>query len=92
MRHRTNPIHPAALAIKAEILIDNEQYEDALAILDPAIARNGYDLPARALGPPHCSCPIDRKNTKQKKPRRRAAHRCLVSFTARGPTANSAPL
>ena len=46
---KTNPIHPAALAIKAEILIDNEQYEDALAILDPAIARNGYDLPARAL-------------------------------------------
>ena len=56
---KTNPIHPAALAIKAEILIDNEQYEDALAILDPAIARNGYDLPARAL---RAAALLDRKS------------------------------
>ncbi len=46
---KINPHHPVALSIKAEILIDNEQYEEALAVLDPQIARNGYDLPARAL-------------------------------------------
>ncbi len=43
------PGHPRALHIRAEMLIDNEQYEDALAVLDPQLAKNGYDLPARAL-------------------------------------------
>jgi predicted Zn-dependent protease len=46
---QTNPHHPLAIQVRAEMLIDNEQYEDALAMLEPAIARNGYDLPARAL-------------------------------------------
>jgi len=46
---QVNPSLPLALHLRAEMLIDNEQYEDALAVLDPAIARNGYDLSARAL-------------------------------------------
>ena len=44
-----NPIHPLAQQLRAEILIDNEQYEDALAVVEPQIAKNGYDLAARAL-------------------------------------------
>lgn len=44
-----NPHHSHAIELKAQVLIDNEQYEDALALLVPQLARNGHDLRIRAL-------------------------------------------
>jgi len=44
-----HPQHPLASQLRAEILIDNEQYEEALSVVEPQLAKNGYDLAARAL-------------------------------------------
>lgn len=44
--HKT---HPLALALRAEIFIDNEQYEEALPITAKLLAQNSTDLHARSL-------------------------------------------
>lgn len=46
---KVDPRFGPALALRAEIFIDNEQYEEALAVLDPVIQRNPYDLESRSL-------------------------------------------
>ncbi|MFO0579321.1 MAG: tetratricopeptide repeat protein [Polyangia bacterium] len=46
---KVDPRFGPALALRAEIYIDNEQYEEALAVLDPVIQRNPYDLTSRSL-------------------------------------------
>lgn len=44
-----HPYHPEALAIRAELLIDNEEYEEALRITRELLQRNPADLAARSL-------------------------------------------
>lgn len=40
--------HPQALVTRADIFLDNEQYEDALAVVAPVLQRNPADLEARS--------------------------------------------
>ncbi len=46
---RVNPVFSPALAVRAEILIDNEEYEEALRITDGMLKVSGEDLVARSL-------------------------------------------
>lgn len=44
-----NPDHSHANFLKARILVDNEQYEEALSVVKPQLERNANDLRARAM-------------------------------------------
>lgn len=46
---RVHPRHPEALAARASILIDNEEYEGALRLCDTLLAQDPTDLSARSL-------------------------------------------
>jgi tetratricopeptide (TPR) repeat protein len=46
---RLNKLHPLALELRAEILIDNEQYEEALPITAQLLAQNPTNLMAHSL-------------------------------------------
>jgi tetratricopeptide (TPR) repeat protein len=46
---RVHPRHPGALSARASILIDNEEYEEALRLCDTLLAQDPTDLAARSL-------------------------------------------
>jgi tetratricopeptide (TPR) repeat protein len=46
---RKNPRHAGALAIRAELFVDNEQYKEAIAACDKILAINPEDVRAREL-------------------------------------------
>lgn len=46
---KSNPRHAGALDLRAEILADNQQYEEALAVLSAVLALNPEDARARTI-------------------------------------------
>jgi tetratricopeptide (TPR) repeat protein len=78
----TDPIRTirCAIHIRAEMLIDNEQYEDALAMLDPAAGQKWLrSAGAGAASSERCSYSIGTKTSSLKRPRRWRARLCSVS-------------